>query len=343
MTKNIRESNFELLRIILIGMVLVLHFQNVFVSDFDELKGGYKFAFELLRSFCICAVDCFIILSGYFLCENNKIQIRKIINLFVYVLLFNVCLYIINYFIYDKYEKGGVKNLIINLLPRNYYLWLYCTVYILHPLLNFGKNECKKIAVILLILFSVIPTLEDTVFKDVSDMSPVARTGNGDGYTAINFILLYYVGMFLRTIKVDRKTSVGMFCLCVLLITGNWLFIAKHSAHNYCNILVIFAATSLFCFVREFSFKSRIINFLSKSVWGIYIWNGFILCILNKLYLQKYGDYNFDSFISVIVLFGTVILSFFIGIIIDIVFRLFIKLIDILIDKIKLCNLTFSI
>ena len=36
MTKNIRESNFELLRIILIGMVLVLHFQNVFVSDFDE-------------------------------------------------------------------------------------------------------------------------------------------------------------------------------------------------------------------------------------------------------------------------------------------------------------------
>lgn len=239
--------------------------------------------------------------------------------------------------------KGGVKNLILNLLPRNYYLWLYCTVYILHTLLNLGKKECKTIVIILLILFSIIPTIEDTVFKEVSDMSPVARSGNGDGYTTINFILLYYVGMFLRTVKVDRKTSFVVFVLSVLLITGNRLFIAKHSAHNYCNILVIFAAASLLCFVREFSFKSRVINFLSKSVWGIYIWNGTILYILNKFYLQKYGNYNFDNFISVVVLFGTVIVSFLIGIIIDNVFRLFIKLIDILIDKIKICNLTFTI
>lgn len=76
---------------------------------------------------------------------------------------------------------------------------------------------------------------------------------------------------------------------------------------------------------------------------NIYIWNGTILDTLNKFYLQKYGNYNFDNFISVVVLFGTVIVSFLIGIIIDNVFRLFIKLIDILIDKIKICNLTFTI
>lgn len=70
-TKKERKSNIELLRCLLILMVVVLHYNNA------EMGGGFAYAtginyrvLQLFEAASICAVNCFIIISAYFLSKT---------------------------------------------------------------------------------------------------------------------------------------------------------------------------------------------------------------------------------------------------------------------------------
>lgn len=73
--KEIRNSNIELLRLLLILFVVLLHFNNenmggafVLVKDIPITN----FVLNVFESFCIGAVNCFMIVSGYFLLKQKN-------------------------------------------------------------------------------------------------------------------------------------------------------------------------------------------------------------------------------------------------------------------------------
>lgn len=93
-----RNSNIEFLRIILILMVLTMHFIN------SEMGGGANYNFyvsnnkillQLLNSLSVCAVNCFMIISGYFLAYNKKVKLWKVLELLLIVIFYRL----IDYFI----------------------------------------------------------------------------------------------------------------------------------------------------------------------------------------------------------------------------------------------------
>ena len=74
MEKTARNSNIELLRIILMFMVILLHFNNSEMGgafNYAENKPLNSFILYFLESLSICAVNCFMIISGYFLAYNK--------------------------------------------------------------------------------------------------------------------------------------------------------------------------------------------------------------------------------------------------------------------------------
>lgn len=61
---KLRNANIELLRIISMLMVLMMHCLQS--SGALECGGSYQLVYRLIKSFCIVAVNVFVIINGYF-------------------------------------------------------------------------------------------------------------------------------------------------------------------------------------------------------------------------------------------------------------------------------------
>ena len=81
--KNVRESNFELLRIVLMLLVLLIHYTPVRIAD---MTGGIYLTDNIwqdfvnleLKSLSIVCVNCFVLISGYW---GIKLKLRSFLNL----------------------------------------------------------------------------------------------------------------------------------------------------------------------------------------------------------------------------------------------------------------------
>lgn len=82
MSKTNRDSNLELFRIIAMVMVIALH-QNIASNALTELtigQGNFYIA-NAVETLSICAVNCFVLLSGYFTVAKNTVPVKKCIQL----------------------------------------------------------------------------------------------------------------------------------------------------------------------------------------------------------------------------------------------------------------------
>ena len=90
-----RNSNLELLRIVAMLMVTMLHFNacaNVDLMSFpDGMLCQYKWAF-MIESFCIVAVNCFVLMSGYF---GIKLKGRSVLKLYLQCFVMGLLAYLL--------------------------------------------------------------------------------------------------------------------------------------------------------------------------------------------------------------------------------------------------------
>lgn len=100
--KRIRNSNIELLRIFSILGVIILHYNNasmgkafVYTSQLP-LNHGILYFFECL---CICSVNVFVLLTGYFMCKSKDRSIHKPLKLVIEVIFFSLFFYFMKVFL----------------------------------------------------------------------------------------------------------------------------------------------------------------------------------------------------------------------------------------------------
>ena len=67
-----RQANFELLRIVAMMMIIVLHYLNKgdLLAAYTTDRSAVNYAAHLTEAFCIVAVNCYVLLGGYFLVES---------------------------------------------------------------------------------------------------------------------------------------------------------------------------------------------------------------------------------------------------------------------------------
>lgn len=199
-----RKSNIELLRIFSILGVIILHYNNT------QIGGGLKFVetnsinyltLFIFESLFICAVNVFVIISGYFLIRKSSRNLWKIIELILQVMLINAIFYVWNDCIIGK--TFSFNKLLGSLIPNNYFVILYSTLYIVSPYINkivenINLNDYKRFLLIIFIVFSIYPTaidlLEEIFNKELVGMSTIGIYGSQYGYTIVNFILMYLIG-----------------------------------------------------------------------------------------------------------------------------------------------------
>lgn len=327
MNKVNRQSNIELLRIILMMFVITLHF-NFSSNEAIYLASGIPLNQEILyflEALEICAVNTFVLITGYFMCTASKIRLSKILFLIVQVSIYRFAIYLIQ--LYLGLATFSYSQIVINLLPNNWFTSIYVALYLLAPFINkliknTNKKQFKHLIIISFILFSVAPFVSDFFNEymgwDVAGLNTVSFFGANSGYSIVNFVLMYLIGAYLRMNNQNKlNLPILGYILCAVVIYLGYK--AFYVFHGYCNPFVILEAVALFKVFEGLNIKNnRIINTLSKQSYSVYLLHG-----------NFYFIFNIESIVSsnpVIMLMWIIILcitlymiSWFIGTIYDFV------------------------
>lgn len=294
--KKVRQSNFELMRILSMFMIILWHILrgdghgNVIVNcERDSLR----LIFEFMMFLMVVHVNSYVLLTGYFQC-SSKFRMSKLLKninmMWFYRVMLLIFLVVIN--VWHPTHIEIFRNVFPLDLGFYWFMDVYILLYCMSPIINqyiskANKHELRKAIGILLIIFSILPYITGL------------KTLYNDGYSLYNFILLYLIGAYLKKYPLKesylfKNISKNLFqVICIVIFFGcalfNFLFTQFGSSitsfgnlfHEigsnltttslaYSNPFAIIQTIAYFCFFETLCFKNSFINKLSSLTLGIY-------------------------------------------------------------------------
>lgn len=299
--KESRDSSIELLRLVLMVMICMHHcivhglglagLSNIFNYDIKILDEQMLIT-NIFNSLCIPAVNCFILISGYF---SIKTGYRKILlfifTIFFYSLPLNIVPELIKHTEAKEYLNAMCDPLFLSHSPY-WFVTNYLFLMILSPLLNlvFEKLKISEIRTII-IGIAIMSCWFGFIWQ---------HNVNETGYTLMQFILMYCIGRYIKCFNLIMSSKKAMitWVICSLIVAILMWTLWSHDKFNlawrmtfYNNPLVIMASIGLFFLFRNFHFQSNTINKISKSTFAIYLFessifiSAFIYQGVDKIYL----------------------------------------------------------
>lgn len=275
-----RNASIDLLKTISMFMVVVLHATQYGIANANiiPLTAPY-FITNISRSFSIVAVNVFILISGYFLCKQ-AVTFKKIFKLWLQVELYSVGIYLVLCIIPSTNITFNAKDLVryaLPLLTNQYWFFTqYIILIILSPIINhfinsLNQEQYKKVLMILLLLFSVVPTI--SIFGNTF--------GVNNGFSFSWFIVLYLISAYIRNypINLAHPGLIYIACSIILLLAkilsdfipllavfSNLLFI-------YNSVAVTISSVMLFIFFSNHSNANTVISKISSLTFAVYLFH----------------------------------------------------------------------
>ncbi len=291
--KNKRDSNIELLRIIAACGVIMLHYNNWNIGGglaYVE-QGSANFYFLCgIECLCIGAVDLFMLISGYFSEGKTSFRISKVLALLFQMIVIKAVKIAVNIFAY--HEVYNIGEVLWALVPKDYFTWTYIAVNILGPYINIcadalGKIGRKKLLILLFVLFSIWPTVLSLISSNtgisLNDLSIVTSSGVDSGYSFINYLILFCIGLCIKKDKVDiAHPLICLFPIYLLHVFWFAITLSNQKGYgiplSYCNPIVILEVVFVFlAFNRAHDLNSKIINLISKASFIVYLTHNYFI------------------------------------------------------------------
>ena len=311
---GVRSSNFETLRLLCMLMVLNLHsFHGWYYG------GGIWQALDFFReSTSVCAVDVFLLISGYF---GIKWKFKSFFRLVFQVFFYSVGIYLVA--VLFQIVEWNIKDFLTRFACLFYDSWGfvigYVILYFLSPVLNSFAQFANPRQYLLLILGLFIATN----FICLSS----------EGQLVLTYSLVYMIGRFLNKYRINQlpiatgkayfATTLIIFILVYFFLFG-FLHLSSASSriignigYRYCAILVILQAVFLFLYFSHLNFKSRFINWMAESSFAIFLihMHPTIKTIGYESFTRSL--YNYPEYLHITYLVVLILTVFFLSIIID--------------------------
>lgn len=285
--KNQRQTNFEILRVIAMFMVVVQHYW-LFAATGRSVETNspatilnYVF-FQNFLIFCRGGVPLFFLLSGFFQFDNQwDFKWRK-----VFLIWFNTLFYGALFCLLLAWTTPSLatdpKSLVKNILPlignKYWFITVYLALALLAPFLAKLSQELNRrqftVLLVLMVLFGM------TFWFDFPFGNAL---GVANGYTLIFAIFLFMTGAYVRKFDISfaRRKPLLIF-IGTLLCAFLFVFITETRASGRIyvkfpryNDLCILVAIAFFIFVKDWKAKDNLLNrFLVKIApyaLGIYL------------------------------------------------------------------------
>ncbi|MBQ7654821.1 MAG: acyltransferase family protein, partial [Clostridia bacterium] len=190
-TSEKRQSNIELLRIIIMFIVVTSHFSvhGGFTFSTDVILGN-KLWTQYIRTFVKICMSVLVLISGYFLVDSKKLKVSKVLKMWLQIFTYSIVIFLI--YVATGAAPFSIKALAARIFPINSNQWWfassYFVMYLLHPFINrflhsLDKASYQKFIVLGVVCWSVIPTILINKFQS-NDL--------------IWFILVYCIGGYLK-------------------------------------------------------------------------------------------------------------------------------------------------
>lgn len=276
-----RQSNFELLRIVAMLMIVLHHFAYHGGFEYDSTTLSIpRFWFNFIIMGGKIGVNIFVLISGYFLIQSKSTNagINKILKLWGQVFFYSGTIYAISI------ALGGsvsIKQLIKAFMPMTRAIWwfasTYFVLYIIHPYLNLFLHSMDKLSyqrylLLLLLMWCIVPTFLSTAFE---------------GNNLCWFVALYSLAGYYRLYGFNKfvtKNS-GMMAIVFTILTycssviftilgTKWAFFSEHNRYFYelQSLPTLGIAICIFVAFTNMNIKySKWINVVSSATFGVYL------------------------------------------------------------------------
>ena len=329
---NIRDNRIEMLRIIACILVVTLHTWWPLVN---QLKGVNGYVHTVFHGFGNLGVNLFILITAYF---GLNLKCKKMFQLIFITSVYSIVAYLLKLLLLD--EPFGLKTLVLGMFPiffnQNWYMCCYCALMLFSPFINkflalLSKKEMELLISTQLLVFSLIPTL---FYYELPGTSAKG---------ICHMVMMYCIGRYLAIYcdigtdeKLRRRQKKHMILTALFSVGGgialnSLLRAITGTAKEYfardCSIFMIVGAMALFCLFicHEKNEKShRNVYMVSKHCLGIYlIHDALVLKLLNAFVFDFTPYINTNKLVLIVEaeVVVCVVISFFIAVVLDNIFR----------------------
>ncbi|MCB9202152.1 MAG: acyltransferase [Flavobacteriales bacterium] len=264
MKKN-RDSNIELLRIVSMLIIVIYHF---ILHSIAPNNPNLYYITRPLSTVLHIGVICFVLISGYW---GIKFSLKGFVKLFLYCSFYSILIYAVGVILNP--DLFSVRNVITSLILKQWwFIPVYLSLFLLAPIINIplkNKNRQTKIVFILILLIisfgfgQYVPSLSD-------------------GKNPLNFVLIYYIGNFLRTeVNVNIKKILLVYMLCTIILFVAMLLsdlyipmvgeLLVRFFYPYNSIGLIINSILFFLIFTQLKFNSKYVNWFASSALAVYL------------------------------------------------------------------------
>lgn len=235
----------------------------------DRLTWGF-----LVEILCIVAVNCFVLVSGYFCI---KLKVRSMLKFYLQCLVIGVVSYV-GYVVLVGESAWSGQVMAERLLAFTHNGWWFVVSYVglmlLSPLLNKAvEHMTKKELLLSVVLYGV-------VILYLGWYQKVEWTNAGSSLISLAWIYMIgrYVGAHVREESIRRYrwlwlvgyllASLALFGIVMLRYHCAW---TVRYPLDYNNPFVVTAAVMLLLFFLSWHFESKVVNWMAGGVFAAYL------------------------------------------------------------------------
>ena len=270
-----RQSNFELLRIVCMVMIIAGHLCMAYPPVSECLSVDYQLTHSL-RCFTVMAVNTFILISGYWAIRFKWRRLLKLdMATWFYSVAIGTILVVVGW--HDLELKRDFLILFPVLSKQYWFITCYVMLYATSPLLNriadmLTAEAFRRALMVGFLLFYVWPTW--------SYLVNAAQVVDDAGYGVVNFCYMYLLGRYLRLHYSDAHRARFYFagwllCSLALAVVQSGLTVTLGfdftSFYSYNTIFPWAAAVFLFLWFKNIALSNRVVNSLASSCVAVYM------------------------------------------------------------------------
>lgn len=295
MTK--RQNNFEALRILAMFMIIVLHYLDkggVLTSTAQPFTAE-SYAAWLVESFAIVAVNVYVLITGYFMCESSmKLSrvLQIICQVWWYALLVPIVLGVCGFVDIRSFTLYDILQFVFPVHMKHYwFVTAYVILMLFVPFLNMGiKYMSKKQLAFTTICMSVYQMLPKSVL-------PVKFTDDDAGNGVLWLICLYLIAAYIRKYGIPFFSSLkrslccyigGSLCIFASMLVMRQVYFTLDAfgeslnfGYHYNHILCLFASVALFYTIKHWTLQegtvSHLIGKIAPYTFGVYLLHEHVL------------------------------------------------------------------
>lgn len=302
MEAKVRDSNIELMRILLMTMILLSHLISHGKYDFPDSSVVLSIQDSAILTFTRYHVNTFILISGFF---GVTLKFRKIFNFILLIYVWAIIGAIVDFSIFGSAAIGNIASALINPFMSGWFLIQYFALMLYAPLLNKGLEDLSNrnfsilLVIYLLFIYGVLPSI-------ISASSP----------HTFQFIAMYLIGRYLnrnqsyisqikwRNILLFNILGGALLFILVIIFRSHYQLYSRLLSNQ--DPIVIFMGINLFVLFKKI--KIGYIPVVNKIAAGVIVAYLLTDCTFTGRWLDKF-IYSFSNDNALILILAALILT----------------------------------